>query len=205
MFALFKMSFKTVISVICYYSGIVWLFRSINGRKGIVILAYHRINDDDENFFNLSVPAKIFDLQLRYLARHYKIVSLDEALEQKKNESGKPVAVITFDDGYRDNYLTAYPLLRKYKLPATLFLTVHPIQNRSLLWYDTIKNIILNTREEKIDLLRFGLPVYPLKTEKDKKTTLGQLVSKIKTSDRFVDLNDILHFLQDKLENGHTT
>ncbi|MBD3386329.1 polysaccharide deacetylase family protein, partial [candidate division KSB1 bacterium] len=46
---------------------------------------------------------------------------------------------------------------------------------------------------------------YPLKTEKDKKTTLGQLVSKIKTSDRFVDLNDILHFLQDKLENGHTT
>ncbi len=200
-----KKSIKTMISMICYYGGIVWLLRTINGRKGIVILAYHRISDEDENFFNLSLPAKIFDLQLRYLAKHYQVVSLEKALEQKKKKSGRPVAVLTFDDGYRDNYLTAYPLLRKYNLPATLFLTVHPIQKQSTLWYDTIKNIILNTREEKIDLKRFGLRVYPLKTEKDKKTTLSRLVSEIKTSDRFVDLKDIIHFLQEKLENGHKT
>lgn len=95
--------------------------------KNIPVLLYHRIADhwagDDAK---ITVLPETFEAHLRYLHRKgYRIRSLDDA-----ELAGQPRAreiVITFDDGYLDNYATAFPLLQKYGFTATFFLTTELI------------------------------------------------------------------------------
>lgn len=74
---------------------------------GIVVLMYHRINDVLPAG-ELVVPVAKFRQQMEYLAK----------LDAKKYQ-----VLLTFDDGYRDNYQNAFPVLKRLKLPATIFLT----------------------------------------------------------------------------------
>ena len=90
---------------------------------GIRILMYHRVapgNHGDQ----LVVSPEAFGRQMRFLhRRNYRVTTLDEAFRWLQNggeDSSRPV-VITFDDGYQDNYLHAFPVLREYHLPATIF------------------------------------------------------------------------------------
>ena len=87
------------------------------------ILMYHRVNDYDPDC--LSTPISVFEETLLALKDKYRVVPLslllDRISEKRNIEPG--TVVITFDDGYRDNFLIAAPLLRKYQLPATFFVT----------------------------------------------------------------------------------
>ena len=88
----------------------------------IPILMYHSISDDDPNN-NLLVPPSMFEEQMAWLeANEFTAMDLDEALDAM--ETGKvpkrPV-VITFDDGYSDNYTNAFPSLKNHGLKATFF------------------------------------------------------------------------------------
>jgi peptidoglycan/xylan/chitin deacetylase (PgdA/CDA1 family) len=99
------------------------LFRQ---EKPIVVLMYHRINDAlPPN--DLVVPVRKFRQQMEYLAWHRDVVSIGELLKRevkryKRREEPKAKVAITFDDGYRDNYLNAYPILKELKFPAAIFL-----------------------------------------------------------------------------------
>ena len=87
-------------------------------RCGIVVLMYHRVTDilGPGEFV---VPVENFRQQMVTLAQKYEVLGIEE-LSFKKQKKQK--VVITFDDGYRDNYLDAYPILKKMNLPAVLFL-----------------------------------------------------------------------------------
>ena len=89
----------------------------------VPILNYHQINDRDENA--LTVHTDQFDSQMKYLADNgYHTITPDEMVSAW--ESGTPLpekpVIITFDDGYADNYRCAYPILQKYNLKGTIFL-----------------------------------------------------------------------------------
>jgi len=85
-------------------------------------VVYHRINNDGDPFFP-SVQWKRFRAQIEFLARNFPIISLDQISkgELGRYRNGYYVA-ITFDDGYRDNFLWAFPLLKKLGVSATVFL-----------------------------------------------------------------------------------
>ena len=93
---------------------------SENGTK-VLVLNYHK---DDNMNISLSVLPEDFDRQMRYLSDHgYHTITPDDlydSLEGQKELPENPV-LITFDDGYRDNYDNAYPILRKYGFKATIF------------------------------------------------------------------------------------
>jgi len=117
-----------------------------------LILAYHRINDWSED--TLTVHPAVFRKQLNYLAEKYRFVPLPELVAARTKES-KPkerLAAITFDDGYFDNYLQAWPVLKELKLTATFFLTAGYIGTNQLLPRDvkrgdTEKDRVLNWTE----------------------------------------------------------
>ena len=88
----------------------------------ILVLNYHQVNN---NFNPLAVPVNDFDAQMSYLSEHgYVTITPDElaeGLEGNLNLPEKPV-LITFDDGYVDNYTNAFPILKKYNFRATIFI-----------------------------------------------------------------------------------
>jgi peptidoglycan/xylan/chitin deacetylase (PgdA/CDA1 family) len=85
---------------------------------------YHRIGEDN-NDPDITVSPKNFERQMRYLREHVEIVSLDKILEIIKHHQSlkRDMVAITFDDGYRDNYINAYPILKKYDIPSAIFIT----------------------------------------------------------------------------------
>lgn len=93
---------------------------------GIPILMYHKVNSDRiVGGLGLRVPEEKFDWQMNYLYKNgYHTVTLEDIYNywnKGKQLPEKPI-VITFDDGYRDNYTKAYPILKKYNFKATIFI-----------------------------------------------------------------------------------
>ncbi|GAB4116226.1 MAG: hypothetical protein Kow00103_11680 [Candidatus Caldatribacteriota bacterium] len=102
----------------------------------IPILTYHNFSSETEESYKINL--KKFDEQMNYLATHnYSVISLSRLLAIKdKNELPPKPVIISIDDGYKSTYTLAYPLLKKYNFPATLFLYADFIENNqySLTW-----------------------------------------------------------------------
>ncbi len=96
------------------------------------VLCYHRVNNElTPNNFIISIEN--FEKQMQYLDEQCCVIAIDSVQDFLDHPdsyiySGKPVVVITFDDGYRDNFLNAYPVLEKLNLPATIFLVTGMIE-----------------------------------------------------------------------------
>lgn len=112
--ALAALAFAFAVVVFC-------LFQS--AKDGIPVLNYHQINDTEKNA--LTVNTEQFEAQMKYLAENgYTTITPADMLDAWENGTQlpeKPI-IITFDDGYLDNYNHAYPILEKYQLKATIFL-----------------------------------------------------------------------------------
>lgn len=115
------------LSFLLYFSGIiplyVYLLRGYFKKHIAIVLMYHRISDDSDEP-HITVTTRNFERQIAYLKRNFNIVSLDEMVDvyMHNKQLEKDTVAITFDDGYRDNYTDAYPILKKYNVPATVFI-----------------------------------------------------------------------------------
>lgn len=129
-------------------------------RPEAYILMYHRITDVEVDPWSLAVSAKNFDEQLEVLKKKFNVISLEELIDKKTNNELEPnTIVITFDDGYKDNYATAYPILKKHKLPATFFISSAYIENQNEFWPDKLIRLLLN----KYDLPKKELVIKSLR------------------------------------------
>lgn len=113
-----------------------------------LVLMYHRIDTPVSDPWNLSVSPENFEQHLQVLYSNYSIVSTDELIRQIKTKKvvNKSVA-ITFDDGYLDNFITAKPILEKYSIPATFFITDSYLDNRQSFWWDELEYIIVHSEK----------------------------------------------------------
>ena len=108
---------------------------------------YHRIAEPAVDPWELSVSAQNFDQQLEVLKKTGLVIPLqDLAAQLYSGLPLRPSILITFDDGYADNYLTAKPLLEKYDLPATFFISSKNIDSANEFWWDELADMILQTR-----------------------------------------------------------
>jgi peptidoglycan/xylan/chitin deacetylase (PgdA/CDA1 family) len=102
------------------------------------VLSYHKVSPEVHPFFEPLQPA-IFEQQMRFLKRCYNVLDLQELVDRSRyGEVPERAVAITFDDGYSDNYEYAFPILRNYDLPATIFVATAAIDNRDILWHDRI-------------------------------------------------------------------
>lgn len=91
------------------------------------ILIYHQVGSDLGREMEVSIDH--FRRQLDWMDKHGKVVPLEDALARVLDPNADRLFVLSFDDGYRDIYQNAFPLLAKRQLPFTLYLTTHPIES----------------------------------------------------------------------------
>ena len=112
---------------------------------------------------------------------YFSIFSLEDYAGLLNKPGGKishlgNIAIVTFDDGYKDNYIYAYPILKKYQIPATIFLTYDYIGQDDLFWWDQIGYIIDHSRNKHIDIKNLG--IFSLADRKKKLSCIHFLLKK---------------------------
>lgn len=140
----------TFIAACFYYSGLVKLARWRMRYSGqhLVILNYHCASGG--NLFS----------HLRYLRRHYRILHLEAALEElyMLYKNGKPSSdrrtplVLTFDDGYHDNYSHGFTLARKLQIPFTIFLIPGYMESSDYFWWQEGNRLVSRTEMREVTI-----------------------------------------------------
>jgi peptidoglycan/xylan/chitin deacetylase (PgdA/CDA1 family) len=155
--------------------------KPVNGK----IFMYHGLTDKQDYFKHINV--KKFERHIKFLVTHYRPVHLEELLEMSEEEK-KDTFALTFDDGYRSVFFLAYPILKKYNVPFTMFVVTGALEKGEYIWNDRldntikgIKNKVLKTQlnGEDIDLkisgkYRLGLKLADLRN-KLKKLNISQI------------------------------
>jgi peptidoglycan/xylan/chitin deacetylase (PgdA/CDA1 family) len=112
----------------------------------LLILLYHRVLPEVRfDPINITMTKKTFVKQLDVLTKRYHTISLTDAINQcqRGNVKAKNQVVLTFDDGYWDNYEIVFPILEKRGIPATFFLATNYINKHTPLWDWEIITLLL--------------------------------------------------------------
>ncbi|MBS4057200.1 MAG: polysaccharide deacetylase family protein [Bacteroidales bacterium] len=123
----------------------------------ITNILYHGVVKKDSTFFTLRhIQAEQFEKHLRYFSKNFEVISLNEAFDRYRNgvKSSRKAITISFDDGYQNNLNIALPLLEKYKMKATFFISSVITNNDSqaILYADVIDAVNYFYRDQQIDI-----------------------------------------------------
>jgi peptidoglycan/xylan/chitin deacetylase (PgdA/CDA1 family) len=158
------------------WSGASFLLSQLPARDSLLVLSYHRIGNAEDDLFDpgvFSATADEFDNQIAYLKRRLSLVTLEEALAfidgTDKDRTRRCRVLITFDDGYLDNYEIAYPILRSHGVQGVFFLATGMVGSREIPWWDRIAYLVKTARRRRfslsypaklaIDIDKNGLPI----------------------------------------------
>lgn len=113
--------------------------------KYVNVLLYHRVCNIDNDPWKIAVNPLAFELQIKYLKDNFDILRFEDDWKNVKKKS----IVITFDDGYVDNFKYAVPILEKYNVPATIFISTDNIGNPDQFWWDELADMIFQCDDLK--------------------------------------------------------
>ena len=145
---------KAMASRVLDRSGLRHLWHRLVPWSGLIALNYHRIGDAQASSYDRglwSASEEAFGEQMRFLKREMDIVSPADIPEILKKKRGRH-AMVTFDDGYRDNYEAAFPILRGEGVEATFFVATGYIDSPSLPWWDEIAWMVRTCAGNGFDL-----------------------------------------------------
>ena len=132
---------------------------SFSSNDHFVVINYHRIRSlcDHRTFFDEEVfgPDQAeFEKQVKWLSMNYDVLSEADLISIIKKEFNFPSksVMVTFDDGYIDNYTLAYPILKEYNVPAIFFIPTKSIEERHLGWWDLISYFLKNCEKNEISI-----------------------------------------------------
>ncbi len=126
---------REILSNVFFYNGLPFALQHLC-RKGNNIFIYHRVlpeGHEDIQFTHpgMYVTTKTFESQKKYMTENYKLLTIDSLIHEHRPSNGR---IVTFDDGWGDNYHYALPILGKYNVPATIFLTTGNIGGNRWPW-----------------------------------------------------------------------
>jgi peptidoglycan/xylan/chitin deacetylase (PgdA/CDA1 family) len=129
------------------------LLRRLGTWNGIVVFTYHRVAYPDPAYdadlWDASPP--MFEAQLQFLAREFDVIGIEDVESAVGRGRGRYV-LLTFDDGYRDNFTEAFPLLERLRLPATFFVASGFLDGREISWWDEIAWMVHASRTSELVL-----------------------------------------------------
>lgn len=133
---------KSLAARLLWHGGLVRLAgvlrRALRGPR-LIILCYHRVDEDPEKPALSAAPAE-FARQLEWFAGRFAVLPISAVAEylSGREKLRRDSLVLTFDDGYRDNYDTVLPMLNRHRFPATYFIASDPLLKRVPYWYDAL-------------------------------------------------------------------
>ncbi len=123
------------------FFGLYPIARFLTRRVPIIVM-YHRFSETPEPG---KVCKAVFEKQVQYIVKHFNAQPLSVITSQKGKEFTPNTIVVTVDDGHEDFYRVAYPILKKYKVPCTLFVTTKFVAGGFWLWPDKITWLLTQT------------------------------------------------------------
>jgi len=172
----------------------------------VPILAYHRIGKPDRvdtipiefefegkkqiSYYPTAstfITRNDFEKQMKFLIKHsYNVISLSELLELiNNNKNVKKPVVITFDDGYEDNYTQAFPIMKKYNVPASIFMVANLVGREGFLSWDQLREM----SENNIDIGGHTMTHSKLSEIKDEKRLRYELYDSKKVLEKGLKKN----------------
>ncbi len=156
------LSKRDVLSFFSQYGALSEILAMLPKKPVLLVFNYHRIGDPALTEYDagvFSVTPENLEAQVAFLKRRFHVAGLDEALELIDRRGSRRAAVLlTFDDGYRDNYDLAYPILAGHGVQAVFFLPTAFVGTHRAAPWDEIAFIIRHARRR-----RFRLPAAPLR------------------------------------------
>jgi len=143
-----KVALKWLASVICNLVGGFHAARWIS-KPGVTILAYHRIIADRHEGVcpYICVAESALRRQVRFFKKHYAVISLEEAIDRLvTNRIDQHYLVLTFDDGYSDNYSLGLEIFLNEGIQPAIFVTTDCVEKQQLLWPDAIRRLLYGAR-----------------------------------------------------------
>ncbi|MEE9355068.1 MAG: polysaccharide deacetylase family protein [Methylococcaceae bacterium] len=144
------------------------------------ILIYHRVLPAYDFIRPTDVIAETFDWHMELISRYFNPLTFGQAIRHLKFGTLPPKSVcVTFDDGYADNVEVALPILQKWKVPATFFISTGFIEN-GLMWNDTIAETIRQLKGRELDLTFCGLERFEIATKSQRYSVLKKILTTIR-------------------------
>ena len=154
---------------------------SPGGARGkLQVFIFHRVLAKPDSLLPGEPDATQFDWMVRLIGRNFNVLPFGRAVSLLKSGSlPKAAACITFDDGYKDNFSVALPILQRHGLTATFFIATGFLSGGRM-WNDDIIEAIRLLPNETVDLKEFGLDQYDLTTPTNRVNAIGTMLGKLK-------------------------
>jgi peptidoglycan/xylan/chitin deacetylase (PgdA/CDA1 family) len=121
--------------------------KSIYENRAIAVM-YHQVCEKKIDPWELAVHPENFEKQVTHMKKNFNVVSADELAHCiSRGKLGRNMLVITFDDGFADNYINAVPVLEHYQVPAIFFFTTNPLQTSARYWWDELQYILFESED----------------------------------------------------------
>jgi peptidoglycan/xylan/chitin deacetylase (PgdA/CDA1 family) len=178
----------------CARTGVTKILEKLPQRSVLIILNYHRVGYAAETPFDSgtfsATPAEL-DAQIAYLKDHFDMTTLERAVAMLNGETPRRASIlITFDDGYLDNYMLAFPILRKHGVQGVFFLPTAFIGKARVPWWDAIAYMVKKCRKKSIHLDYPGPATFDLENDGVRRVSIQILNAfiqpEVKDSARFI-------------------
>jgi peptidoglycan/xylan/chitin deacetylase (PgdA/CDA1 family) len=156
-------------------------FSGTQKNRKLQILIYHRVLGKLDPLQPSEPSCEEFDWQMDLIASFFNVLPLEQAVEMLRNDKLPPLALcITFDDGYADNLEIALPILRKYSLPATIFVATGYLDG-GIMFNDAVLECLRQCDRPALDLREIGLEsVYASNSIEERRGLFKQIISALK-------------------------
>ena len=151
-----------------------------NERGKLLVFIFHRVLETPDSLLASEPDATTFDWMIRFISSTFNVLPFGTAIERLKNcDLPAAAACITFDDGYRDNYTVALPILQRYDVKATFFIATGFLGGGRM-WNDDVIEAVRSSCESIVDWSEFGLGSHDLSTLPARRQSLGVIIGQLK-------------------------
>ena len=156
---------------------------------------YHRILPDEliihepEDLQGICVSLSNFDQQMQYLSSEHHNCSIQELSDFQSKSNA---VIVSFDDGYQDNYLYAYPILKKYNIPFVIYVSTKFVQGKAIIWWRDLAQSF-----EHLKTVSFSWEGktcnYQINSKQEKKNAWNEIIELFQSASSMSDIKNALY------------